>query len=278
MVPSEGAPRQALRAGPGAPAPHRMHAYALCHLSSAQHLGRGRHFSSSLQTIFTYSAARRIGVVPPPRNQTPWKIFTDLSFPLEITGEQGESLQPERERDAKLSPANSCPLGSSGPHSPAQVRRRRDSRRGPSLLTSRGPHLLTCSRSPGPAAFSRGSAKGLWGRDGSRGPPPRRALSPGPRARAPGPATPPAGGAGRGALRGLRRALPLRAPPRPAAPPRRREALAPGGRARARAAPSPPPPPRPGRGRARSGDVKGRAVAAPPRALVKKKKKRGSET
>lgn len=36
--------------------------------------------------------------------------------------------------------------------------------------------------------------------------------------------------------------------------------------------------PHPARGRASGGDVKGRAVAAPPRALVKKKKKRGSET
>lgn len=62
--------------------------------------------------------------------------------------------------------------------------------------------------------------------------------------------------------------------PRPVAArghPGSQQALAPGP-----AAPSSLP--HPARGRASGGDVKGRAVAAPPRALVKKKKKRGSET
>lgn len=69
---------------------------------------------------------------------------------------------------------------------------------------------------------------------------------------------------------------PLRPPPRPAGP---SPPLPRGHRGRGRARVGPPPTlPQPGRGRARSGDVKRRAVAAPPRALVKKKKKRGSET
>lgn len=66
----------------------------------------------------------------------------------------------------------------------------------------------------------------------------------------------------------------LRTPPSPPCRSRR----PPWARASASSRAAPSPLPHPGRGRASGGDVKGRAVAAPPRALVKKKKKRGSET
>lgn len=158
-------------------------------------------------------------------------------------------------------------------------------RKGPSLLTSRGPLLLTFSRGLGSAALARGRAVGP--RSGERS---RRGLS----GAATGPQTGGSGWAGDaptwssgvGGCAGFRaleagspelcRAPHLRPPPRPATPPRAsRRPRGPGDAL----APGPPPPlPPPGRRRARSGDVKGRAVAAPPRALVKKKKKRGNET
>lgn len=78
--------------------------------------------------------------------------------------------------------------------------------------------------------------------------------------------------------RGWLRGLPRPRLPRPPTPPPRRSPRPPWAGASTSTGAAPSPLPHPGRGRTSSGDVKGRAVAAPPRALVKKKKKRGNET
>lgn len=140
---------------------------------------------------------------------------------------------------------------------------------GPSLLASRGPLLLTFSRSLGSAALARVAVRrkepaGTLGAATE----PRRGGS----GRA---GDAPTGSSGGGGGAGFR--APEEAGSRgSAAPPPPPAAAA---RHPSPRIPEPPPPlPQPGRRRASSGDVKGRAVAAPPRALVKKKKKRGNET
>lgn len=212
----------------------------------------GTSSGNSLQTISTYSAARSIWVVPPPLNQTPRKISTDSSFTLTITGELGSPSGPgEGKGPKRLPPANSSPLGSSspgarggsGPGGPE---------RGPSLLTSPGPLLLSLGASAQPP-LARGRAEGPRAgernRRGLSGPRPR-SRSAGRRARivdAPTRAPRQGGRAGSRALEAgsggssgpptsARRGGPR---PLPAHPGGR----GPGGRARAGAAPSPPPSP-----------------------------------
>lgn len=121
---------------------------------------------NSLQTISPYSAARSIGVVPPPLNQTPRKSFTDSNFTLKITGAQGESVRARSGKGVdELPPAYASPLGSSssrarGGPGPGWG----GPERGPSLLTSRGPLLLTFSRSLSSAAYGSTSWRGGAGR------------------------------------------------------------------------------------------------------------------
>lgn len=99
-----------------------------------------------------------------PLNQTPRKTVTDSSFTLKITREQGESVRARSWKGAEtLRPATSSPLGSSSPGArggPEPGPGWGGSGRGPSLLTSRDPLLLTFSRSLSSAAFTRGRAEG----------------------------------------------------------------------------------------------------------------------
>lgn len=202
-----------------------------------------------------------------------------------VRARRGKGPQAPSHRLQRRSSSSSRGEGRAGPGRPAGAGGSGGRlREGPSLLPSRGPLLLTFSRSLGSAALARGRAVGP--RSGERSRRGRGGPRPSPNGRI---------GLGRGRphlelrrrrarwvprpggwLPRLCRAPPTHTPPRPATPPgASRRPRGPGDAL----APGPPPPlPPPGRRRARSGDVKGRAVAAPPRALVKKKKKRGNET
>lgn len=242
----------------------------------------------SLQTVSTYSAARSIWLAPSTKSDPKEDLYR-LQLHAENPRAQGQSVRASsREGAGKLPPATSSGLSSTFPGVRGGPGPGRGGRRGgPSLLTSRGPLLLTFSRRLSSAAYlARGRAEGLragersrWGLSGPR--PSSRPTSGMTRA-----VDAPTWVSGQGGPHGFRVPEPSSEssagpPPPPAAAaldPSQRipEVAGPRGRDRARAAPSPPP--QSGRGRARSGDVKGRAVAAPPRALVKKKKKRGNET
>lgn len=97
------------------------------------------------KTISAYSAARSVGVVPPPLTQTPRKSFTDSNFTLNITGAQGASVRAGSGKGVdELPPVYASALGS-----PSSRARGGPGPgwggpgRGPSLLTSRGPLFLT---------------------------------------------------------------------------------------------------------------------------------------
>lgn len=250
------------RLGPRHPTPRHAHALGPFQWRTGPAARMGREGTSSrhrLQTIATCSAARSIWAVPSPLNQTPGKISSDSSFTLNITGEPG-GVRAGQEREGgqeRLPPANSSPLGASspgarggpGPGGPA---------RGPSLLTSRGPLLLTFSRSLSATAFGPGSCGGAASRRKEPARTRGRDLAPGRRAGGPGSRTPPlspgaparrarwrpgSGGGSPGPPTSARRRGPR---PLPAHP----QGRGPGGRARAGAAPSPPPSPGGGAGEA----------------------------
>ena len=236
----------------------------------------------SLQTTSTYSAACSIWAVPPRLSIRPPGRFLPARASLWKTPGSGGS--PSGPGEGKGPESSLPPTPAHSVHLPSRERRGPGPGQGrpwkgapPPLLASRS---LSYSLSLGASArppHARGRTEGLREERGAGGegprPSPRRAGRGTGAVHAP---TRTARPSGRAASRALHAGSEDSAGPSPSARrrgPRGPSPPHPGGR-RGRPLPSPPP----GRGRASSGDVKGRAVAAPPRALVKKKKKRGNET